>query len=74
MAVFVSATFLLIFRNSHILEKLLVAALVYSCSRIFGPFCNLLSGDLSIKMSILYMINLMTVENKIKKLGRNTGV
>ena len=66
MAVSVSVTFPLIFRNSHILEKFLLATLVYSCSIIFRPFCNLFSGDLSIKMSILYMINLNTVENKKK--------
>ena len=40
MAISVSVTFLLIFRNSYVLEHFLVAALVYSCNTTFRPFRN----------------------------------
>ena len=40
MACFCVCYIYLIFRNSYVLEHLLVAALVYSCSRILRPFCN----------------------------------
>ena len=63
MAFSVSVIFLLIFRNSYILEHVSVTVLVYSCVRIFRPFCIFFSICLSIKMSILYIIDLNTFEN-----------
>ena len=43
MAVSVSVTFLLIFKNRYILEQFSVAALIYICSKIFKSFSNFMS-------------------------------
>ena len=49
MAVSMSITFLLIFRNRYIPEHFSVAALVYICSRVFRSFCIFFSICLEYK-------------------------